>query len=245
MPLPTGPARPLEDAPARLIGPLGPSPAVAALVSCAIVRERHVAAALLVGACVTLALSGCGSAAEQTANEPKGTYTMAVVGHFPHLQSIARKTALELLVHNTGSKTMPNVAVTLDSLLYTEKYPELAANKRPVWVVERGPGLVAKPPVQTEEVASPGGGETAYVNTWALGPLAPGATQRFRWILAPVKAGLHTVHYAVAAGIAGNAKAQLASGGAVKGRFIAYITPAPPPRHVNPNTGQVEPGAYP
>jgi hypothetical protein len=201
---------------------------------------------VLLCTCATLIVSGCGSGAGQTAHEPKATFTMQLLrASFPVKQSIARRTALELRLRNASSQTVPNVAVTLDSLQYASTYPELASNKRPVWIVERGPGAIAKPPVQTEEVASPGGGETAYVNTWALGPLAPGAVQTFRWLLTPVKSGLHIVHYAVAAGLGGNAKAALPSGAPVKGKFVAYITAAPPPRQVNPNTGQVVPGEYP
>lgn len=211
-----------------------------------IVRERQVAALVLLSTCATLIASGCGSGSSQTHDEPKTTYTMQVLrAKFPVVQSIARTTALELTVRNASSETVPNVAVTLDSLQYTENYPELSANKRPIWVVERGPGDVARPPVQTEEVASPGGGETAYVNTWALGPLVSHGVKTFRWRVTPVKAGLHVVHYTVAAGLGGNAKAALPSGAPVKGRFIVKVTSAPPPRQVNPNTGQVVPGRYP
>jgi len=196
--------------------------------------------------CATLVVSGCGSGPEQTKGEPKANFTIQVLrASFPAKQSIARTTALVLTLRNASAKTVPNIAVTLDSLQYTENYPELSVSKRPVWVVERGPGAVAKPPVQTQEVASPGGGETAYVNTWALGPLRPGGVETFRWIVTPVKSGLHVVHYRVAAGLGGNAKAVLPSGAPVAGRFVSYITPAPPPRHVNPNTGRVQPGEYP
>ena len=140
---------------------------------------------------------------------------------------------------------MPNVAVTLDSFYYTEHYPELASDKRPVWVVERGPGAIAAPPVQTQSVSPPGGGQTAYVNTWALGPLAPGRTQTFLWRVVPVKAGRHTVHFTVAAGLAGKARAELASGGPVQGLLSADIAPIPPARHVDPHTGKVVPGQFP
>ena len=57
-------------------------------------------------------------------------------------QSIARPSRLELLVRNTGTRTVPNVAVTIDSFAYATNYPELAANKRPIWVVEQGPGKI-------------------------------------------------------------------------------------------------------
>jgi hypothetical protein len=201
---------------------------------------------VLLGTCATLIVSGCGSGAEQIKGEPKASFTLQVLrASFPAKQSIARTTALELRLRNASTKTVPNVAVTLDSLQYTEHYPELSASKRPVWVVERGPGAIAKPPVQSEEVASPGGGETAYVNTWALGAIRPRAVATFRWIVTPVKSGEHVVHYTVAADLGGNAKAQLPSGAPVTGRLVADIAPAPPSRHVNPNTGHVEPGRYP
>ena len=58
----------------------------------------------------------------------------------------------------------------------------------------------------------------------------------------PVKPGVHTVHFAVAAGLAGKAKARLASGGAVQGQFNVNIAGAPPSKHVNPNTGRIEAG---
>jgi hypothetical protein len=200
------------------------------------------AAAALIG----VIAGGCGSGARQDAREPKGTFTLAVVhAAFPRKQSIARPTNLVLIVGNTGTRTVPNVAVTLDSFYYTSHFPELAANKRPVWVVERGPGAIPSRPVESEAVSPPGGGQTAYVNTWALGPLAPGHTRTFLWHVVPVKAGVHTVHYTVAAGLAGRATAQLTSGGPVAGHFTVYTAAVPPARHVNPNTGQVVPGPYP
>jgi hypothetical protein len=168
-----------------------------------------------------------------------------LASRFPRLQAISRPTSLLLLVQNTSSLTVPNVAVTLDSFYYTEHYPELAASKRPVWIVDQGPGAIPNPPVESAAISPPGGGQTAYVNTWALGPLAPGATRAFRWLVVPVKPGVHTVHYAVASGLAGKAKARLESGELVHGKFTAYIAPTPPARHVDPRTGQVVPGPFP
>jgi hypothetical protein len=209
------------------------------------VRERQVFPALALGACAALVASGCG-AARQDAHEPQRTYTMRVLAsRFPPLQALARTTSLVLLVQNTSASTAPDVAVTLDSFYYTEHYPELAANKRPVWIVDQGPGGIAQPPVESAAISPPGGGQTAYVNTWALGPLAPGATRAFRWLVVPVKPGVHTVHYTVASGLAGKAKARLAPGGPVHGQFTAYITPTPPARHVDPRTGAVVPGPFP
>jgi hypothetical protein len=193
-----------------------------------------------------LALAGCGGGTRQDAKEPAGTFAMEVVHpSFPTAQSIARQTRFVLPVRNTGTHTVPNVAVTIDSFDYTSAYPGLAADKRPVWAIEQGPGAVASPPVESQEISPPGGGQTAYVNTWALGALAPGATRTFVWRVVPVKAGSYTVHYTVAAGLAGKAKARLSSGSLVQGQFAVDIASAPALKHVNPATGRVEAGEFP
>jgi hypothetical protein len=198
------------------------------------------------GAMLGVLASGCGEA-QRNAHEPTGLYTVEILGaRFPAKQAISHDTKLALVVRNAGASTIPNVAVTLDSFYYTSTYPHLAANKRPVWIVNTGPGAVATgPPVQTEEFDPPGGGETTYVNTWALGRLAPGASKRFVWRVTPVKAGLHTVHYTVAAGLDGKARTRLAGGGRPVGSFVALVAPKPPPTHVNPETGQVVAGPNP
>jgi hypothetical protein len=198
------------------------------------------------GAVLAVLASGCGGT-QRNAHEPAGLYTVEVLGaRFPAKQAIARDTKLALVVRNAGARTIPNVAVTLDSFYYASTYPKLAANKRPVWIVNTGPGATALgPPVQTDEYDPPGGGETAYVNTWALGTLAPGASKRFVWRVTPVKAGLHTVHYTVVAGLDDKARTRLAGGGLASGSFLARIAPKPPPTHVNPETGRVVPGPNP
>jgi hypothetical protein len=202
--------------------------------------------ALLAAAAGALALAGCGGGTKQDAAEPAGTFAMRVVHpSFPTAQSIARQTRFVLPVRNTGTRTVPNVAVTIDSFDYTSTYANLAADKRPVWAIEQGPGAVASRPVESQEISPPGGGQTAYVNTWALGALAPGKTRTFVWRVVPVKAGSYTVHYTVAAGLSGKAKARLASGGLVQGQFAVDIASAPGLKHVNPDTGQVEPGQFP
>jgi hypothetical protein len=197
------------------------------------------------GAMLGVLASGCGEA-RRNAHELKLAYTVEVVrAGFPARQAIARDTRLALVVRNAGVRRIPNVAVTLDSFYYTSTYPHLSANKKPVWIVNTGPGAVPTRPVQTEEVNPPGGGETAFVNTWALGALAPGASRSFVWRVTPVKAGLHTVHYTVVAGLDGRALARLAGGGPAVGSFVARVAPAPPPTHVNPETGRVVPGPNP
>lgn len=201
--------------------------------------------AALLGVSASLLISACGGS-RQNAHEEKRAYDVEVVHvTFPSRQSIARPASLELRVRNAGTHTAPNVAVTLDSFYYTATFPHLAANKRPIWVVETGPGAVPARPVQSVEISPPGGGQTAYVNTWALGPLGPGQTHTFLWKVAPVKSGRYTVHYRVAAGLAGNASAQTAGGAPVQGQLTASIAAQPPATHVDPATGRVVEGAYP
>lgn len=210
------------------------------------------AASVRPGALAALALAvpllaGCGGGSSQNAGEKSATYQVQVVGaSFPSKQAVARPTEMTLRVKNTGSATLPNVAVTVDSFNYTSSYPELAADKRPIWAIEQGPGPLARPAVQSQNVSLPGGAETAYVNTWALGPLAAGRTQTFTWKLVPVKPGAHTVTYTIAAGLGGKARAELASGAPVTGRFDVQIAGAPALNHVDPATGKVVVGpAYP
>ena len=210
-------------------------------------RGRAALQSAIVLACVPAALiaSGCGES-ERTASEAKGSYDVEVVSaRFPAKQSIARDTALEISVRNTGTRTIPNVAVTVDSFSYKSTYPNLAANLRPTWVVNQGPGTIAKPPVESESVNPPGGAQTSFVNTWALGALAPGGVKTFVWKVTPVKAGKHTVHFQVNAGLDGKARAQLPGGERASGALTVQVAPKPPATHVNPETGAIESGPSP
>jgi len=213
------------------------------------VRGWRANAAVLAGACAVpcavLGASGCG-AARQDAREVKRGFAMEVVkASFPRRQAIARPTSLELQIRNAGTHTAPSVAVAIDSFYYTENYPELASTQRPVWVIEQGPGRPVRTPVESQAISPPGGAQTAYVNTWTLGALAPGQTQTLLWRVTPVKAGMHTVHFTIAAGLAGRARAQTPSGAPVQGQLTANIAALPPSRHVDPRTGRVVPGQFP
>lgn len=192
-----------------------------------------------------LLASGCGGA-RLDAHEARVRYPVQIVhASFPARQSIARPARMALRVRNPGPRTIPNVAVTIDSFSYLSTFRELAARQRPVWIIDGGPGTVPRRLVQTETVDPAGGGQTFSLNTWALGSLAPGATKTFVWLVTPVKGGLHRVSYVVSAGLGGNARARLSGGGLPVGRFLVNIAPAPPARHVNPETGKVVPGPYP
>ncbi len=196
-------------------------------------------------AAVALLASGCGEG-QRDAHEPKRNFAVQVLrARFPHRQAIAHDTTFELVVRNPGPRTIPNVTATVDSFYYTSDYPLLSARLRPIWIVNDGPGPRANPPVETEQVDREGGATTAFVNTWSLGPLAPGAQRAFVWQVTPVKAGRHTVDYAIAAGVDGRATASLAGGGKAAGTLVAQVAPAPARTHVNPETGQIATGPSP
>ncbi|HEY3828694.1 MAG TPA: hypothetical protein VGL57_05810 [Solirubrobacteraceae bacterium] len=189
--------------------------------------------------------SGCGETKHQDASEVKGSFTLQVTrASFPTRQSISRPERMILSVRNTSARTVPNVTVAVNSFDYTSNYPNLAARKRPVWVIDNGPGPLPHVPVETVQTDPPGGGVTATYNVWTLGGLAPGATRQFVWHVTPVKAGVHTVSYRVYAGLNGKARAQLANGNTPKGSFTVAIAGNPPQRHVNPETGRVVVGPY-
>jgi hypothetical protein len=77
--------------------------------------------------------------------------------------------------------------------------------------------------------AAPRGCDTAYVNTWACGPLKPNEQKTFRWSVTAVKAGEFNVEWKVAAGLDGKAKAVAPGGGPPpRGSFSGTISDAAP-----------------
>lgn len=209
---------------------------------------RVVPRVVLLGVCGALAsavAAGCGSSAPQDAHEPRGRFTVHVAqASFPSHQAVARPVQLVVAVRNTGLRTLPNVTVAVTSFDYLSDYPRLSSRKRPVWVVDQGPGRVPYPRVETVEVDPPGAGTTSNYNVWALGPLPAGATRTFVWRVTPVKPGLHRVFYRVYGDLNGRAQAQLANGRSPAGSFTVYVAGKPPPVHVDPQTGKVVPGPY-
>lgn len=198
-----------------------------------------------------LALSGCGSQPRQDANEPSGRFPVAVTSAtFPTSQRLAEHTHMVIAIRNDGTKLIPDIAVTIVDP--TLKHPtaaqafgadlanggptaNLASLSRPVWIIDSPPG----PCRYSCRSGGPGGAVTAYANTWALGPLKPGATARFVWGVTPVKPGKHVVQYQVAAGLNGKAHAVLTGGGGRPwGKFTVVVLKQPQQSYVN-DQGQV------
>ncbi len=202
----------------------------------------------LTACAVALPIAACGGA-KQDADEPSGNFTLDVTrASFPKQQRLARTAKLSIVVRNVGNDKVPDVAVTLrsgggvstsgtgaqgqglDAFSYRSASPGLQDPSRPIWIVDRGPRQVMG--------QGPGGGATAYVGTWALGPLAPGQTKTFDWDVTPVRAGSYSVGWIVSAGLNGNAKAKLRNGGIPRGGFRVSINGTPEQARVT-ESGQI------
>jgi hypothetical protein len=171
-----------------------------------------------------LASAGCGGGTRQDASEPSGTFRVDVVrASFPTKQRLAKSERLVIAVRNSGTKDVPNLAVTVSSFASRSEQAGLADPSRAVWIIDDGPR----------------GGDTAYTNTWALGRLAPGQTRRFVWRVTAVQSGTHTVKWQVAAGLNGKAKAAMADNRAPEGSFTVDVSDKPSQARVDPDTGKV------
>ncbi len=211
-------------------------------------RERWT----ILAALAAVALTGCGGGQRQDAQEPSGNFPVSVTtATFPSTQRLSEHTRLVIAVRNTGQKAIPDIAVTICNTTCAYPAPAgegssvgafgfnvdqtgLASTSRPVWIVDRPPGLCG----YSCASGGPGAAVTAYTNTWALGRLAPGQTATFAWGVTPVKAGRYAVAYAVAAGLNGRAKAVASDGTAPRGVFRVAITSQPAQAYVGAN-GQV------
>lgn len=194
----------------------------------------------------TMTLAACGGGSRQDANEPSGTFPVAIsTATFPTSQRLAEHTHLVIAVRNSGNHTIPNVAVTITNPQYGTgvqafaqylNQPGLASHSRPVWIIDRAPepGGCA----YSCQQGGAGGAVTAYANTWALGALAPGHTATFNWAVTAIAPGTHVVQYEVAAGLNGKAKARVAGGGIPRGTFTVRILKAPQQSYVT-GSGQV------
>ncbi len=180
-----------------------------------------IAAAALLAACV----GGCGGSGEmQDANETAGDYEVAISqASFPRRQGLGESSKLKITVQNVGTREIPNVTMTVNGLNYRTTEPGVADPERPFWVVNLGPV----------------NGTTAYVNTWALGPLAAGDERQFVWSLSATQAGTRTLEYRAGAGLNGKARAVTADGGIPAGTLTVNVTRRPQDSSVDPATGQV------
>jgi hypothetical protein len=194
-------------------------------VRAAVEARRKVCALTLAAA---LALAGCGGAERQDEDEPEGEFPVEVVrATFPEDQKLAKSSDLTITVRNAGRRTIPNIAVTVDGFNFRKPAPELADPERPQFVINGVPREIGGFPEAKE--AAPMGCDTAYVNTWACGPLRRGDEKTFRWSVTAVKAGEFEINWRVAAGLDGKARAVTeGGGGAPRGSFAGTVSDEAP-----------------
>jgi hypothetical protein len=182
-----------------------------------------------------LALAACGGKS-QDAEEPNGEFPVEVVAAtFPQAQHLAQSAVLAMRVRNSGTKQIPNLAVTITTDAKTRgdsvtafgqnvADTTLADRSRPVWIVDQDATR----------------GQTAYTNTWAFGPVPAGASKLVRWRVTAVRAGDYTLRYRVSPGL--NGKARSAAGSKTSGSFKVSIDATPQPAHVDANGNVVRGG---
>lgn len=176
-------------------------------------------------------LVGCGGGERQDANEREGNFAVDVTRvSFPERQTLAQVSELVVSVRNAGDETIPNVAVTVHGFNYDAASGEgvqLSDASRPRFAVNGvNVDIGGFPEVKN---ATPKGCDTAYVDTWACGPLKPGREKTFRWSVTAVKAGPFKLSWRVAAGLNGKARAVSVSGGeAVGGTISGDVTDEAP-----------------
>jgi hypothetical protein len=219
----------------------------------------------VLGMLLAAGVASCGGT-RQDANEPEGDFPVSIVSaEFPSKQQLAQNTNLTLAVENSGDQTIPNLAITIfttsnastaettvsgttttgtsstsqelptaqGSFSVRSEQEGLAIPFRPVWILEQG-----YPKLEGETASA--GAEAAQTDTYAFGELGPNATKRIVWNVTPVQGGTYTVHYRVAAGLEGKAKAVTADGSVPEGEFVVRISTAPPQTRVD-NAGRVVP----
>ena len=182
-----------------------------------------------------VAVAGCGGGESQDENEPDGEFTVQVVNaSFPERQRLAERSTLAITVRNAGRETIPNVAVTVDGLNYEESVVMGTPDEpRQRFAINGEPVSIGGFPDARE--AAPRGCDTAYVGTWACGPLRRGAVREFRWSVTAVVPGAFRVAYRVDAGLHGNATAVTASGEPARGAFVGTVSGAAPQSRIAEN----------
>lgn len=180
-------------------------------------------------AAAALALvGGCGE--DEDDGERAATYRVAVSqATFPARQQLAEHVELRIAVRNTGTRTIPNLAVTLatvtgsgedtaDAFSSNSGMSGLSSRARPVWIVDEGPRS----------------GDTAYANTWALGPLAPKRTRSFTWRVVPVRAGRYELRYRLVGSTSGRSRLRLSNGSTPAGTLRVRVSGRPAKVRVTP-----------
>jgi hypothetical protein len=189
-----------------------------------------------------IAISGCGSTKEQSADEPSGRFPVEIVSAtFPTSQRLAETSNMVIVVRNPGSKKIPVVSVTVKcktrskggsggspsggdtgGFSYRTTQPGVADPARPRFIVNRIP--TRTPRVYDQGRLDPLERSSAYVDTFPLGSLKPKRQVTFRWNVTAVKSGPFHICYRVNAGLDGKARAVRPSmGEPISGTFDGVV----------------------
>jgi hypothetical protein len=212
------------------------------------------------GAAFGLALAGCGGESSEVSSEPSGNFAVNVsTAAFPLHQTLSQHSDMVITVRNAGTKPIPDIAVTItDANEGTAAQPfsedihlaGVSDPSRAVWIVDQAPCPASATDIDSQgecaplgpggvrQTGGPGGAVTAYSNTWAMGHLQPGHSATFKWGVTAAQAGTHVVHYQIAAGLNGKAKAIYGGGRPLYGTFVVTISSKPKESYVN-NAGQI------
>jgi hypothetical protein len=205
---------------------------------------------------LSVGIAACGGGQRQDATEPSGNFPVQVTkAKFPNHQRLAKTSDLQLEIQNAGTETIPDLAVTINTVAEGQRNlkspatstgsgqgsfnirvdePNLASPFRPVWILEQDyPKLVtAKYTLAKLEQAPTAGAAAAQTDTFQFGAVAPDESKNIAWRVTPVRPGTYTVRYEVSAGLTGKAKAVTPDGSPVRGEFVATITAKPPQKCV-------------
>ena len=219
-------------------------------------------AIVIVVAALGAGMASCGGGGTQDATVPSGSFPVQVTkAKFANHQSLAKSTYLQLEIRNAGKQTIPDLAVTINTVaegrrnLKSPAYstgsgqgsfnirvdePHLAFPYRPVWILEEDYPKVVKPGQPLKQLVNTpsSGAESAATDTFQFGSVKPDDAKNIAWRVTPVRTGTFTVHYEVSASLTGKAKAVTPDGGPVKGEFVVTVSGKPPQSCVT-GSGQV------
>ena len=199
-------------------------------------------------------VAGCGGQQKQDVNEPRGSFPIAVEkATFPASQKLAESSSLQIVVRNAGTKSVPNISVTVKcpgqgpgeaggggGFYYNTAQAGVADPQRPQFVVDKIPTRTPRPvgPLRLDPLER----SSAFVDTYPLGQLAPGRTVTFAWDVTAVRAGSYRICWRVNAGLYGKAKAVAAANSthAISGEFEGTVSRKAPIAEVTPSGKVVE-----
>jgi hypothetical protein len=211
---------------------------------------------------IAVGITACGGGERQDATEPSGNFAVQIVkAKFPNHQRLAEVSDLQLEIKNVGDDTVPNLAVTINTVAQGQRNlkspatstgsgqgsfnirvdePNLASPFRPVWILEEHYPKLITPDYTLKNLdkAPTAGATAAQTDTFQFGAVKPGESKDIDWRVSAVRAGTYTVHYEVAASLTGKSKAVTGDGSPVKGEFVVTISSKPPQTCVT-GTGKV------